>query len=50
MINPLTLLLHCASLPAAGGKMKDWDKQESDDDGAVPADQLDGMGGSSDED
>ena len=36
-------------LPAAGGKMKDWDKQESEDDGGAPADQLEGMGGSSDD-
>ena len=33
--------------------MKDWDKQVSDDEdggGGVPADQLEGMGGSSEDD
>lgn len=43
------VLLCFASHCAGGGKMKDWDKEGSDDEGPGGGDQLEGMGGSSDE-
>lgn len=46
MFNSLSLF---PLLAAGGGKMKDWDKEGSED-GGTGGDQLDGMGGSSDED